>query len=200
MWTHPCQFACVVSQSSSLKQGFVLSEAHIGMRGGRGAWMRFPDVCVKPVSFNERIAGSQTENEIGAVADRPTHPSVGHLFHLIADWPSHSHKSTCYHVCRWGSVRSVQARQLLIAEITTSDQWWHCRSPVHRSPQTGSAPVAPPLALNMLTCSSLDQQSDSVAHPIMRDKRSAEGEKLNPLLTVHRQTLTHYSQSLRRTL
>lgn len=28
------------------------------MRGSRGAWMRFPDVCAIPVSFNARIAVS----------------------------------------------------------------------------------------------------------------------------------------------
>lgn len=35
------------------------------MRSGRGAWMRFPDVFGKSVSFKERIAGSRADNDNG---------------------------------------------------------------------------------------------------------------------------------------
>lgn len=48
--------AYAVSQSRSLKEYFVLLKHIDIMRGSRGAWMRFPDVCVVPISFNERIS------------------------------------------------------------------------------------------------------------------------------------------------
>ena len=57
-------------------------------------------------------------------------------------------------------------------EITTTEQRWA---------RSSSAPhIGPPLPLNMLTCCGGDQQSDSVAHPIMKDQRPAEEENLTP--------------------
>lgn len=140
-------------------------QRHIGMRTGRGAWMRFPDVSAKPVSFKERIAGSRNEKESGAVRDADTHPCDDPLIHPVGGGSSHPQKSTCDHVC-------VAVSQLLIDIIKTTEQHW-----VHSS---SSLQIVPPLALNMLTCCSLDQQSDSVAHPIMRDQGSAEEENLTP--------------------
>lgn len=70
------------------------------MRRGRGAWMRFPDVSAKPVSFNERIAGSRREYENGSARDADTHPSDDRLTHPVAGGgSSYLQKSTCHHVC-----------------------------------------------------------------------------------------------------
>lgn len=68
------------------------------MRRGRGAWMRFPDVSVKPVSFNERIAGSRREYENGSIWDADTHPSDDRLIQPVAGGSSSPQKSTCHHV------------------------------------------------------------------------------------------------------
>lgn len=68
------------------------------MRSGRGAWMRFPDVFGKAVSFKERIAGSWAENGSGAVRDADTHPCDAQLIPPVAGGSSHPPKSTCHHV------------------------------------------------------------------------------------------------------
>lgn len=60
------------------------------MRTSRGAWMRFPDVSAKPVSFKERIAGSR---------DADTHPCDDLLILPLNGGSSHPQKSTCHHVC-----------------------------------------------------------------------------------------------------
>lgn len=135
--------------------------------------MLFPDVSAKPVSFKERIAGSRSENKKRSSPGRrhtPMRRAVNPSGGPRVLSPTKIHVSPCLCVCG-GQL------ELLTDEITiTEQQRVHSSSPL----QIGSAHVAPPLALNVLTCCSLHQQSDSVAHPIMRDKRSAEEEDLTP--------------------
>lgn len=131
-------------------------------------------MSAKPASSEERIARLWERQGRGAkrisppacrrIEERPpssARPAADRRVPSAAD----SHASPCPTEPRSSS--SLESRAL-------------SGCPQLLSTQIGSAHVAPPLALNMLTCCGLNQQNDSVAHPIMRDKRPTEEENLTP--------------------
>lgn len=88
------------------------------MRSGRGAWMRFPDVSAKPVSFKERIAGFRSEKESGAIRRADTHPCDECANPAGGRWilsPSKIHVSPCLCVSQLSSA-SMKSQLLSSAE------------------------------------------------------------------------------------
>lgn len=106
------------SQSKSLKESFDLLIKHSETRGSRGAWMRFPDVCAKPVSFNERIAVSYEDPTVG---ESETVNVTGQIWTHNPGVATSSVLSTKTASCasRWFA-RMVRQPQLLQTNATTT--------------------------------------------------------------------------------